>query len=154
MYDDVTKADKSYWHFIIFAIAYTLVEYFIFLNLFMAVLVDNFQSQLKAEDKESPADTELQEFKENEQGEATAEQEPDGTYGTAWPEGRPTMHFSPYIEDLGHLPLEERVLYVKFYNVLCSLDYQAYVQKQNFLMMHKLVDKCQDPRLLLNNHAE
>ena len=34
------------------------------------------------------------------------------------------------------------------------LDYHAYVQKQNVLMMHRLLDKCQDPRLLMNTQAE
>lgn len=154
MYDDVTKNDSGYWHFIVFAITFTLVEYFVFLNLFMAVLVDNFQSQLKREERSAPLDTDMDEPDEEQRTEEREEQNEAVSEGTAWPEGRSISIDGPHLEDLGHLPMDKRLLYVQFYNILCSLDYHAYVQKQNFLMMHKLVDKCQDPRLLLNSHAE
>ncbi|XP_022258147.1 cation channel sperm-associated protein 1-like isoform X2 [Limulus polyphemus] len=47
IYKDTLKENKSYWHILIFLIVYIVVEYFIFLNLFVAVLVDNFQLTLE-----------------------------------------------------------------------------------------------------------
>ncbi|OQV22941.1 putative Cation channel sperm-associated protein 1 [Hypsibius exemplaris] len=150
IYDDVNKTSNNK-HFILFCIVYSLVEYFIFLNLFMAVLVDNFQTQVQRTEATTQPDPELEELKTEE--EPNKPVNPD-FQKTQWPQGRPTLHYNPYLEDLGHLPLEERILYVQFYNGICSLDYHAYVQKQNFLMMHRLLDKCQDPRLLMNTQAE
>ena len=115
----------------------------------MAVLVDTFQSQLKKSEAKSALDVEMREF-ENEQTEQEAIEGPTGP-STEWPQGRPILHFNPYMEDLGQIQLEERILYSQFYSILASLDYHSYVQKQNVLMVHRLLDKCQDPRLLLNN---
>ncbi|XP_055341334.1 cation channel sperm-associated protein 1-like [Paramacrobiotus metropolitanus] len=155
MYDDVTRSDSSYWHFIIFAISYTLVEYFVFLNLFMAVLVDNFQSQLKHDDITAEADLEIEEFMKEIKTEKDSEKdEQEEQNGTEWPSGYSTSHYNPYLEDFGHRPMEERIIYVQFYRLLCSLDYHAYIQKQNYSLMHKLLDKCQDPRLLLNSQSD
>lgn len=151
MYESVNSQDESNWHFIIFAIIYSLIEYFIFLNLFTAVLVENFQKQLKSREEESKLDKEAKDLEKEEDSDNS--QKPDNAR-TVWPQGRPTMHYNPYLEDVGHLPLDQRIMYVQFYNILCSLDYQSYIQKQNYLMMEKLLDKCQDPRLLHNVQAE
>ena len=89
------------------------MEYFIFLNLFMAVLVDNFQTQVDRSNVEPEVgDTELAELAAEE--EPLNETMPDNLDqpNTQWPQGRPTLHYNPYLEDLGHLPLEERIIYV------------------------------------------
>nr|XP_014339358.1 PREDICTED: cation channel sperm-associated protein 1 [Latimeria chalumnae]XP_014339360.1 PREDICTED: cation channel sperm-associated protein 1 [Latimeria chalumnae] len=43
----VTSRDEGYWYIIFFLVLYIVIEYFIFLNLFIAVLVDNFQQTIK-----------------------------------------------------------------------------------------------------------
>ncbi|XP_077868092.1 cation channel sperm-associated protein 1-like [Saccoglossus kowalevskii] len=48
IYSDAVEADPSSVHIIFYLITYIAVEYFIFLNLFVAVLVDNFQLTLQA----------------------------------------------------------------------------------------------------------
>ncbi|XP_057316449.1 cation channel sperm-associated protein 1-like isoform X1 [Hydractinia symbiolongicarpus] len=48
MYTDVVNANSDYTFIIIYLIIYIVLENFIFLNLFVAVLVDNFQRTLTA----------------------------------------------------------------------------------------------------------
>lgn len=51
IYVNTTKNDPSKWHIILFLLLYIVVEYFVFLNLFVAVLVDNFQLALEDQSK-------------------------------------------------------------------------------------------------------
>ncbi|XP_074648236.1 cation channel sperm-associated protein 1-like isoform X2 [Tubulanus polymorphus] len=48
IYSDIEANDPGYWHVFFFLLLYIVMEYFIFLNLFVAVLVDNFQLTLEA----------------------------------------------------------------------------------------------------------
>ncbi|XP_071789884.1 cation channel sperm-associated protein 1-like [Asterias amurensis] len=48
IYSDAVAKDPGYFHIIFFLVLYIALEYFIFLNLFVAVLVDNFQLTLEA----------------------------------------------------------------------------------------------------------
>ncbi|XP_031554063.1 cation channel sperm-associated protein 1-like [Actinia tenebrosa] len=48
MYSDVVKIDPGYGYIILYLIIYIVLENFIFMNLFVAVLVDNFQRTLAA----------------------------------------------------------------------------------------------------------
>ena len=49
IYEAVIKSDPGKWHIITYLLLYIVVEYLIFLNLFVAVLVDNFQLLINAE---------------------------------------------------------------------------------------------------------
>ncbi|XP_072030492.1 cation channel sperm-associated protein 1-like [Amphiura filiformis] len=48
IFTDAMDKDPQYWHIILYLILYIATEYFIFLNLFVAVLVDNFQLTIEA----------------------------------------------------------------------------------------------------------
>ncbi|XP_038046707.1 cation channel sperm-associated protein 1-like [Patiria miniata] len=48
IYSDAMAKDPGYFHIIFYLLLYIAFEYFIFLNLFVAVLVDNFQLTLEA----------------------------------------------------------------------------------------------------------
>ncbi|XP_035674490.1 cation channel sperm-associated protein 1-like [Branchiostoma floridae] len=47
IYSDAVSNDPGQWHIFLYLFLYIIMEYFIFLNLFVAVLVDNFQLTLK-----------------------------------------------------------------------------------------------------------
>ena len=51
IYTGAIAIDPSRWHIILFLLLYIVVEYFVFLNLFVAVLVDNFQLTHEAQSK-------------------------------------------------------------------------------------------------------
>lgn len=46
IYQTVVANNPGQWHVILYLLLYIVVEYFVFLNLFVAVLVDNFQLTL------------------------------------------------------------------------------------------------------------
>ncbi|XP_071962022.1 cation channel sperm-associated protein 1-like [Antedon mediterranea] len=69
IYTDAVKRDPGSFHIIFYLMMYIATEYFIFLNLFVAVLVDNFQLTLEAAaeaDAERKAALKAEEEEQNE----------------------------------------------------------------------------------------
>ena len=52
IYENVVSKDPSRSHIMLYLLLYIVVEYFVFLNLFVAVLVDNFQLAHEAMSKQ------------------------------------------------------------------------------------------------------
>ncbi|XP_028396182.1 cation channel sperm-associated protein 1-like [Dendronephthya gigantea] len=80
MYTDIIDVDPAYGYVIIYLALYIVLENFIFMNLFVAVLVDNFQRTLSATEKNKKAATRtvFQPEEDDESGsEYTAQEEED-----------------------------------------------------------------------------
>ncbi|XP_064623478.1 cation channel sperm-associated protein 1-like [Lineus longissimus] len=69
IYTDITNNDPNSWHIFIFLFIYIVMEYFVFLNLFVAVLVDNFQLTLEASNEEKRRFLKAQDQEEDEDDE-------------------------------------------------------------------------------------
>uniref|UniRef100_H3BDW1 Ion transport domain-containing protein n=1 Tax=Latimeria chalumnae TaxID=7897 RepID=H3BDW1_LATCH len=127
----VTSRDEGYWYIIFFLVLYIVIEYFIFLNLFIAVLVDNFQQTIKKR-------VELKKFKQN-QRTACWEQPAQGDGGRDYVsseffkgEEESASVLANLIED--HYPeakfaQKERELLFHFFRLMAAVEYNMHELK-------------------------
>ncbi|XP_022258151.1 cation channel sperm-associated protein 1-like isoform X5 [Limulus polyphemus] len=135
IYKDTLKENKSYWHILIFLIVYIVVEYFIFLNLFVAVLVDNFQLTLEKsalEDHDNDFQDENLFYKEEEK-----EEEKHSRAST------PRLLRNKTVEEIyPDFPPEEQQRLSHFLNALVALEYNIELHNSEQRTVDSLIKLC------------
>lgn len=146
MYTDIINVDPAYGYVILYLALYIVLENFIFMNLFVAVLVDNFQRTLSATEKNKKAATKTvfqPEEDEDSGSEYTAQEEDDDEFEDEdddlklegrEPKGRAVGHFFPAVDE------KKAPLLAEYYQILSSLDYNY----QQMVLQFKTLDDLTD----------
>ncbi|KAI0235503.1 Cation channel sperm-associated protein 1 [Lamellibrachia satsuma] len=140
VYLTVTRNDSEKGHVILFLIIYIVVEYFIFLNLFVAVLVDNFQLTLEAQNVANAAAKRM----ENE-----SDDDDDGPHVTASTESsistgeldivKRRKTIQDYYSDM---PKKDRDDLRHYFQILASLDHNQYMLANQHRVLDMMVLMC------------
>ncbi|ODN04492.1 Cation channel sperm-associated protein 1 [Orchesella cincta] len=143
------QGETQYWIMFIYLFFYIIIENFVFLNLFVAVLVDNFQLTLAATEirKQKEALIYLEE-KEN-FGEMFEELD---TKAVATDEGDNERFGSTYVDPRNpemtvpdYFPISEntreKVLMEHVFKDLCALDFERFLWNRRLSIVHTIMDK-------------
>ncbi|CAH1263170.1 CATSPER1 [Branchiostoma lanceolatum] len=143
IYSDAVDNDPGQWHIFLYLFLYIIMEYFIFLNLFVAVLVDNFQLTLKdhaearkhkkkhkhADDEDSDDDWYDDDYESSSYDESEEEDvlhlHKKKTINNYYPEGYTTR---------------EKELMTRSFQLLASLEYNNHILKNQMTTVDNFID--------------
>ncbi|XP_066911083.1 cation channel sperm-associated protein 1-like isoform X1 [Clytia hemisphaerica] len=160
MYTDVIELDSDYGFIIVYLMIYIVLENFIFLNLFVAVLVDNFQRTLNASEA-SKKRRSIRTVFANEKVAAinavpSVTDELDSKYsfeGESSDDSDSNIH-RPIVEDyysINRVPeARERELLTNYFTILAGLDYNVH----QHLLQQNLLNELVDASITMNDVPE
>ncbi|KXJ24725.1 Cation channel sperm-associated protein 1 [Exaiptasia diaphana] len=151
MYSDVVKKDTGYAYIIIYLLIYIVLENFIFMNLFVAVLVDNFQRTLTAVEEKKGHKKSGIHIRSVFAGEEEVQQEDTGSLGSFSEESEEDEDLE---EEIGWKPkqIEDfyptdkfhdkkmRELLNQYYILLTSLEYNMQHGQRSQKTVNDLID--------------
>lgn len=136
IYEDVVSADPYSSHIIIYLIAYIVIEYLIFLNLFVAVLVDNFQLTLYAAYGD-PKDKTVKIEEDDTLYDLVNSGDDDSLF-----EGDNSKKKMPIEEAYPTANEWEKTTLKRFFQILPAIEYNMYVYQQQQTTLNLIVDLC------------
>ncbi|XP_067941552.1 cation channel sperm-associated protein 1-like [Watersipora subatra] len=145
IYEDVVTNDPGSGHIIVYLIAYIVIEFLIFLNLFVAVLVDNFQLTLYA--------THGGDTKENKTIKLdNRDDDDDNTSVFSYGEddkfyGRDFKNRVLFEEAYPEISEQERETTVHFFQMLASIEYNMFLYQQQQNTFDLIIDLCNEQGL-------
>ncbi|KAK2188636.1 hypothetical protein NP493_126g03046 [Ridgeia piscesae] len=141
IYLTVTRNDPGKSHVIVYLIVYIVVEYFIFLNLFVAVLVDNFQLTLEAQNVANAAAKQ----RENE----SDDEDDNGAHVTGSTESSISSgevdivkRRKPIQEYYPDMHKKDRDDLRRYFHILAALDHNQYMLANQHRVLDMMVLMC------------
>ncbi|CAH1792478.1 unnamed protein product [Owenia fusiformis] len=143
IYSDVTNRDPNAVHIIFYLMLYIVMEYFIFLNLFVAVLVDNFQLTLEAANEAKKHKKKVVDEDEGDDdpfGITASSDLSDGSSISS--EAAPRPPRKDMCDLYPELSKREQDLQENYWQILVSLEYNMQILQQQQLTIDMMVDSC------------
>ncbi|XP_013386088.1 cation channel sperm-associated protein 1 [Lingula anatina] len=144
IYSDVIDVYPGYWHILIFLLIYIVLEYFIFLNLFVAVLVDNFQLTLEAANEAKKGKKKHPDDSDDEDDIFAVSEVSDETDSTQNSQMSSRLQRQTITEYFGGSELKDREISQMrtIFQLLAALEYNHSTLKSQQQVVDLMVDTC------------
>ncbi|XP_022081596.1 cation channel sperm-associated protein 1-like isoform X1 [Acanthaster planci] len=145
IYAEAVAKDPGYFHIIFYLVLYIAFEYFIFLNLFVAVLVDNFQLTLEAAAAKEAIRKEAIKVEEEDTDEDTHDLLPKSRVSSISSEE--LFRTKRTIEDFYSSDAysdRDRIYLAHCFRLLAAIDYNGNLSRNQKGTLDKIVDTVQE----------